>query len=116
MCEEIAEVFVQADKNVLNLAAARAESVADVIHRGITDGEKIGSGGLTEIHVVDRFLCEFGQSCVGIGAGGPLAVKRRVWLASARFSTQRMRKSEVPAVGRNGAESFFAVPVGFFRE
>src|SRR5690348_9656069 len=116
MCEEIAEVFVEADENILNLAATRAESVADVIHGGIADGEKISSAGFAEAQGVDTFLGEFGQSRVGIGAGGPLAVEGGIGFAGSRFSTQRMRKAKIPAVGRNGTEGFLSIPVRFFRK
>src|SRR5262252_9942147 len=115
MREEIAKVFVEADENVLNFAAARAESVADVIHGGITDSEKIGAPGFAKIHGVDGFLGEFGKSRVGVGTGGPLAVKRGVGLAVAVLSAQRMRKGEIPAVGRNRPEGLLSIPVGFFR-
>ena len=47
MREEVADIFVEADEDVLNFAAARAERVAHVVHRGIAHGEKIGSAGLT---------------------------------------------------------------------
>src|SRR5215472_15755364 len=102
--EEIAKVFVQPDENVLDFAAARTESVADVVHGGIAHGKKVGSAGLAETQSVEGFLGEFSQSGVGIGAGRPLAVKRSVRFARARLSAQRMREREVPALGRNGAE------------
>src|SRR5207244_1607898 len=62
------------------------------------------------------FHRKFRQSRVGVGAGGPLTVKVGVWFTSARLSTQRMGKREFPTVGRNSAESFFIVPIRFFRQ
>src|SRR5690348_17991599 len=102
MREEIAEVFVQPYENVLNLATARTESVANIVHSGITDGEKIGSAGLAEVHGVGGFLGESSESRVSIGTGGPLAVEGGVRFAGARLSAQWVRKSEVPTVGRDG--------------
>ena len=78
MREEIAYVFVEPNKNVLNLAAARAESVAHIIQRGITHREEIGPAGFAKMQSVDCFVREFGESGIGVRAGGPLAVKRGV--------------------------------------
>ena len=44
MSEKIAKIFVEADENVLNLAAARAEGVAHAVHGGVAYAEKIGPG------------------------------------------------------------------------
>ena len=65
---------------------------------------------------VNGLLRKLGQGGIGIGAGGPLAEKGGVPLVHAGLSAQRMGKSEIPAVGRNGTEGFFAIPVRFFRK
>src|SRR5439155_17924412 len=116
MREQIAEILVQAHKNVLNLATARAKCVSNIIDRRVADGEKVGSCGFTEIQCVNSFFGKFGQGRVGVRTGSPLTVKVGVWFTGARLSTQRMGKRDVPTVGRNGAESFFLVPIGFFRQ
>src|SRR5258707_2952670 len=103
MREEAGEVFVQPDKNVLNLAAAGAEGVAHIVHRGIAYCKKIGACAIAKIQKVDGLLRQFGQGGIGIGAGGPLAVKRGVRFAWGTLSAQRMRESEIPSVGRHRA-------------
>src|SRR6266851_8507306 len=71
---------------------------------------------MAELQGVDGFFGEFGQGHVGVGAGGPLFVESVVRFTDARLSTKRMGKRETPAVGRDGSESFLAVPIGGFRE
>src|SRR5215469_3510271 len=116
MREEVADIFVEPNEDVLNLAAARPEGVADIIHRGIAHREEIGSGGLAQMQSVDGFLRKHGQSRVRMRAGGPLTVEGGIWSSRARFSAQRVRKSQIPSVWWDGAESFVAVEVGFFRK
>src|SRR5215472_3117335 len=116
MREEVPDVLVEPNENVLNFAAARAEGVADVVHCGIAHPEKIGATSFAKMQSIDGFLRKLGQSRVSIRAGGPLTVEGGVRTARARLTAQTVRKSEVPAVWRNRAESFFSVPVGFFRE
>src|SRR5712692_9791352 len=106
--EKITEIFVQPHKNVLDFAAAGAEFVTDVIHRRVADGEKIRSVRIAQLQSVHSFFGKFGQCGVGVGARGPLLVKGAVRCSDARFSTKRVGKREIPAVGRNGAESFNA--------
>src|SRR5260370_8460181 len=115
MREKIAKILVQPHKDVLNLAAAGAEFVANVVHRRVADGEKISSHGSAKIQRVHGLLGKFGQSCIGVGAGGPLLVESAVRFTDAGFSTERVRKSEIPAVGRNSTESFLTVQTGGFR-
>ncbi len=85
--EQIAEILVQAHKNVLNLVAAWAKCVSNIIDRRVADGEKIGSGGFTKIQRVDGFHGKFRQGRVGVGAGGPLFVEGTVRFVAAGFST-----------------------------
>jgi len=56
MSEKIAKIFVEADENVLNLAAARAEGVAHAVHRGVAYAEKIGPGAAAQVQSVDGFF------------------------------------------------------------
>ena len=93
MREEATDVFVEADKNVLNLVAAWAEFMANVIHTGIADSEKIGSLGTAQMQSVNGLFRKFRQSCVRIGAARPLVIERIVRLGCSGFSAQWMRKS-----------------------
>ena len=111
--EKLAEVLVQAHKNVLNFAAAGAEFVAHVIHRRIADRKKIGSRGFSEIERVHGFLGEFRQGRVGVGARSPLLIEGVV---RSCFSTEQVREGEVPSLGRNGTERLLTVPIGAYRE
>jgi len=54
MGEQVAEVLVQADQDFLDFAAARAEGVADVIDRRITDTKEIRGATRTETKRIDR--------------------------------------------------------------
>src|SRR5437762_945043 len=116
MREQIAEILVQAHKNVLNLAAARAKCMSNIIDRRVADGEKVGSRGFTEIQCVNSFFGKFRQGRVSVRTAGPLIVKVRVWFGDTCLSAQRMREGKLPTGGRNAAESFFIVPIGFFRQ
>ena len=53
MSEKIAKIFVEADENVLNLTAARAEGMAHAVHRGVAYAEKIGPGATAQVQSVD---------------------------------------------------------------
>src|SRR5213079_2400944 len=56
MGEKIGEIFVEADENVLNLAAARTEGVAHAVHGGVAYAEKIGPGAAAQVQSVDGFF------------------------------------------------------------
>src|SRR5439155_22386661 len=90
---------VDTHKSFLMYPAYRSEGMSTKNYRSKTNSEEFGDLMLSQCELIDSGFGQRGKVGVGIGAGLPLRVKKRVGLGAVRFATERVRKSSA-VVGR----------------